>query len=59
MVGYAAMRVTSSRYLALPQLDVLIMLATPVVLAAAVLSACYAAARRASDLDPMEVLRRT
>ena len=35
------------------------MLATPVVLTAAVLSACDAAARRASDLGPMDVLRRT
>jgi ABC-type antimicrobial peptide transport system permease subunit len=59
MLGSAAMRVTSSRYLALPQLDVLIMLATPVVLTAAVLSACDAVARRASDLGPMDVLRRT
>jgi predicted permease len=59
LLGYVAMRVTSSRYLALPQLDVLIMLAMPLVLTAAVLLACYAAARRAGSLDPMDVLRRT
>ena len=59
ILGYTAMRVTSSRYLALPPIDVVMMLATPILLIGAVLLACYLAARRAGGMDPMDVLRRT
>ncbi len=58
-LGWAAIRLTSSRYLALPELDLLSILITPLLLGAAVLLACYFPARRAGRLEPMEVLRRS
>jgi putative ABC transport system permease protein len=57
-LGYAAIRITSSRYLALPQLDIATVLITPLALVAVVLLACYLPARRAGCVEPMEVLRR-
>ncbi len=56
-LGYAAIRITSSRYLALPQLDMATVLITPLALGAVVLLACYLPARRAGSVEPMDVLR--
>jgi putative ABC transport system permease protein len=56
--GWMAIRFTSNRYLALPAIDVLSLMVTPLVLGAVVLLACYLPARRAARLVPMDVLRR-
>jgi hypothetical protein len=58
-LGYIAIAITSSRYLAIPRLDVLSSIVMTALICAAVVLACYVAARRAGRLDPMEVLRRT
>jgi hypothetical protein len=58
-LGWTAIRLTSSNFLALPQVDLWSLLITPLVLGASVLLACYFPARRAGYLDPMDVLRRS
>jgi predicted permease len=56
-LGYAAIRITSSRFLALPQLDLVTLVAVPLLLSAVVVLACRLPARRATRVDPMDVLR--
>jgi ABC-type antimicrobial peptide transport system permease subunit len=58
VLGYSAIRIPSSKYLALPAMDVATMVLTPLLLGAVVLLACYLPARRAGHVEPMEVLRR-
>lgn len=58
ILGYASARATSNRYLALPQLDLLTLVLTPLILGAVILLACYVPARRAGLVDPLTVLRR-
>jgi ABC-type antimicrobial peptide transport system permease subunit len=59
VLGYAAIRITSSRYLALPAPDLATLLITPLALGAIVLLASWVPARRAGRVEPMDVLRRT
>jgi putative ABC transport system permease protein len=56
--GWMAIRLTSSNYLSLPNVDILTFLIAPLLLTAVVLLACYLPARRAASVDPMDVLRR-
>jgi predicted lysophospholipase L1 biosynthesis ABC-type transport system permease subunit len=57
LAGYAAVRITSSRLVALPAFDVTTLMVAPALLAVVVLIACYIPARRASRVDPMVSLR--
>lgn len=58
ILGDVCTRATSNRYLSLPQLDVLTLVVTPLILASVILLACYVPARRAGLVDPLTVLRR-
>jgi predicted permease len=59
ILGYMSARATSNRYLSLPQLDVLTLIVTPLILVSVILLACYVPASRAGSTDPLTVLRRT
>lgn len=58
-LGYTGIRLSSNRYLALPQLDLATLLLTPLLLTAVILLACYLPARAAGRVDPLRVLRRS
>jgi putative ABC transport system permease protein len=60
-VGLAVVivRLTASLMPGLPLVDMLAFCGVPVVLATAIAAACYLPARRAADVDPVEVLRAT
>jgi putative ABC transport system permease protein len=55
---YAAIRITSRMFVAVPALDLVTFVTVPLLLAAVILLACYLPARRAAVADPMIVLRR-
>lgn len=59
VLGYAAIRITSSRDLALPSSDVATLLITPLALGAVILLTNWVPARRAGRVERMDVLRRT
>ena len=58
LLGYAAIRVTSSRYLAIPHVDIATLVTAPVLISTVVLLACYIPALRATRLNALDVLRR-
>jgi putative ABC transport system permease protein len=58
LLGYTAIRVTSSRYLALPHVDIATLVTAPVLISTVVLLACYIPALRAARLNALDVLRR-
>ena len=55
--AYAAIRIVSSKVIALPGLDWLTLVAVPLLIGSVILLACYLPARRAARIDPMNVLR--
>ena len=57
VLGYSAIRVTSSRLVHLPAADALTFVLVPLVLGLVVLGAGYLPARRATRIDPMAALR--
>jgi putative ABC transport system permease protein len=56
-LAFAAIRYAAHAIVPLPDVDAATFLAVPVVLAAAVLAACYLPARRAAGVDPLTVIR--
>jgi predicted permease len=58
VLTFAAMKLTSSKVVALPQTDAITLAIAPLVLALAMLLATYIPARRAASVDPMIALRR-
>jgi ABC-type antimicrobial peptide transport system permease subunit len=56
-LGLVALKVTSNVVGAVPAFDLVTFLVVPILTMAVILAASYVPARRASRLDPMEVLR--
>jgi predicted permease len=56
-LGFAAVRLVSSMVVALPRLDVVTMIAVPLMLSGVILAACLRPARRAARVNPVDVLR--
>jgi putative ABC transport system permease protein len=57
IAAYAAVGLVSNRLVAIPSVNVLIVIAALAVVYGAVLAACYLPARRAARVDPIIVLR--
>ena len=57
IVAYVGIRLTSGFLVAIPQLDQIVVMVVPAILAVVVLAACFVPARRASKVDPIVVLR--
>jgi putative ABC transport system permease protein len=56
-MGYAAVRIVSSKVVAIPALDTLTLVGVSALLSVVILSACLVPARRAARMNPVEVLR--
>ena len=56
-LGFAAVRIVSSMVVALPRLDAVTMIAVPLLLSAVILAACLRPVRRATRVNPIDVLR--
>ena len=57
ILGLAAVRVVSSQVVALPQIDIVTLVAIPLILSVVILAACLRPVRRAARVNPIEVLR--
>jgi putative ABC transport system permease protein len=57
ILGYAGVRLTSRFVVAIPAMDVITLIAVPLLLTAVIALACYIPARRAARVDPMIALR--
>jgi putative ABC transport system permease protein len=56
-LGFAAVRIVSSLVVALPRLDAVTLIAVPLTLSAVILAACLRPVRRATRVNPIDVLR--
>jgi putative ABC transport system permease protein len=56
-LGLAAVRIVSSKVVALPRLDLVTVVAIPLLLSVAIIAACLRPVRRAARVNPIDVLR--
>jgi len=56
-LGFAAVRIVSSKVVALPRLDLVTVVAIPVLLSVVIIAACLRPVRRAARVNPIDVLR--
>jgi len=56
-LGFAAVRIVSSKVVTLPRLDPVTVVAVPLLLSAVVIAACLRPVRRAARANPIDVLR--